>query len=69
MTAALATWTLVGLAEAVADGHAPGLARLLDELRVQRFAGPDDFTGGVSSEAEIGLDDHPATLLAARRSW
>ncbi len=49
----------LGLAEAVANGDAPGLADLLDDLGIERLAGGDGLARGPGQPGEVGLDQHP----------
>src|SRR5690625_4489504 len=49
----------LGLAEPVPDGDSPGASYLLDDLRVQRLAGPDDLLWRGAHGTEVGLDQHP----------
>jgi hypothetical protein len=48
----------LGLAETVADGDAPGLLHLLDDLGVERLAGADQLAQLGLHRGQVLLDQH-----------
>ena len=47
------------LTVAVANGVLPGSAHLLDDLGIERFPRPNDFSGRMGKSGQVGLDEHP----------